>query len=78
MSEGHRKERLLALLFEQEGSTLVDIKFFRGDADVISEEELCAQVHSALLQRRTGIAKASKVFQEDPTAIDVAQFVAAI
>lgn len=73
-----KKDATLALLFGQEGMTLENIKFFRGDRDVISEEELCAQVHSGLMQMRMGKADVSDSFLEESATVDVREFILTI
>jgi hypothetical protein len=73
----HNKEVLLSLLF-REGTKPKHVKFCRGDRDVISEVEFCQQVHSALLQRRTGRAKSIERFAETVPQVDVKELVAAL
>jgi hypothetical protein len=69
------KERLMFSLFERENITLVNLKFFRGDRDVVSEEELCKQMHSAFLQKRMGRATVSHRFEEDTEKVDIRRLV---
>lgn len=57
---------------------LVNIKFFRGNRDdVITAEEICAEAHSAIMQRRMGTAT---VTREAPKStkppMDVQEFAA--
>ena len=42
---------LLQLLCHGEEQTLVNLKFFRGDRELVATEELRHEVHSALEQR---------------------------
>jgi hypothetical protein len=69
------KERLMSFLFEREHVTLINFKFFRGDRDVVSEEELYKQVHSALFQERMGRASVSNRFEEETQKVDIRKFV---
>ena len=78
MNEQGKKAGLLTLLFEQEGKTLENIKFFRGERDVVSEDEFCNQVHSGLLQRRMGTAVVSDGFPEDERSLNVEEFVSTL
>jgi hypothetical protein len=73
----HEKEVLLSLLF-REGRQPKNVKFFRGDREVLSEAEFCQQVHSALLQRKTGRAKVAERFAEDLPQVEVKELVAAL
>jgi hypothetical protein len=60
-----------------EGADLVDFKCFRGDRDDISEGDIRAQIHSALMQRKM---KRADISQDPPEAgvavVDVREFVA--
>lgn len=71
------KERLMSLLFEGD-IKLLNMKFFRGTQAVVSEEELCAEMCSALEQRRNGSAKVSKSFEDDAVKVDVRAWVASL
>lgn len=81
MSE-HRGDSLMDCLFSEHGKklnikTLRNIKFCRGDKDVISEAELRVQVHSALVQKATGAATMSRQAPRSKRpVIDVRKFVA--
>ena len=65
------KRRLLHHLLGTEGESLLDIKFFRGTADVISEEEFCCAVLSALEEANAPDAQISRTFREDLHVVDV-------
>lgn len=39
-----------------EEQALVNLKFFRGDRDLVATEELCHEVHTALEQRHLNLA----------------------
>lgn len=69
------KERLISFLFERDDVCLINLKFFRGDRDVVSEEELCKQVHSAFLQEKMGRAIVSDRFQEEADTVDIREFI---
>jgi hypothetical protein len=43
-------------LFEHEGASLVNLKLLRGDSPDVSKEQICEQLHSALVQKAAGQA----------------------
>ena len=49
-------DQLLKFLCHGEEQALVNLKFFRGDRELVAPEELCHEVHSALEQRRLKLA----------------------
>ena len=53
-------DKLIGFLCHGKTQTLVNLRFFRGDRDIISPEELCRVAHSALEQRRLNLATVSK------------------
>lgn len=53
------KNSLMDCLFSGQEMVLQNIKFCRGSRDLIGADELRAESHSALLQKRTGAAKGS-------------------
>ncbi len=63
---------LTGLLFGQ-GRTLVNLKLLRGDDPQVSESELRAEAHSALVQALLGNCRTVSDFPEDKEAkkIDV-------
>ena len=63
----NRKDALLNLLFSDEGVELVNLKLLRGDAPDVSEDELCGEIHSAIIQTKTGLAETLADFPEDKT-----------
>jgi hypothetical protein len=73
-----KEDRLMDLLFHQEGRTLVNVKFCRGDGDKVTEADLREQMHSALMQRRMRTADVSTDFAEDEKTIDVRELVASL
>lgn len=60
MTMANNMDRLLAFLCHGEKQKLVNLKFFRGDRDIISTEELCQEAHSALEQKRANLATISR------------------
>ncbi len=69
-------DRLNSLLFEQEGSTLRNIKFFRGTRDVVTPAEIKAAMHSAIFAKRTGLVKGSASFPDvDRTPVEARDLV---
>lgn len=69
-----KKDATLALLFEQPGVTLADIKFFKGSKSDASEEDFWSEVHSAFRQERDGTATISTSFADDVRIIDAKAF----
>ena len=59
MTTANEMDNLLTFLCHGETQKLVNLKFFRGDRDIISPEELCRQAHSALEQKRLKLATVS-------------------
>ena len=55
----NEKDSMLDCLFSGQDMVLRNIKFCRGTDDLIAPEDLRAQSHSALLQKRTGSASRS-------------------
>ncbi len=72
------RDRLLMFLFEGNDRELVNMKFFRGLRDLVSEDEFCAQIHSALMQKRMGKAVVADDFVDGVTKIDAEEFVASL
>ncbi len=70
------KRRLLDHLLGTEGDGVLDIKFFRGRAEVISEEEFCSAVLSALEQAEEPGAKIFESFEENLRVSDVREWCA--
>ncbi|MBG1233995.1 hypothetical protein [Aestuariivirga litoralis] len=52
MSKEGREGSLLDSLFTKEGRELVNVKFYRGTDDVISEEELTSEFRDSVLRHR--------------------------
>ena len=55
----NEKDSMMDCLFSGQDMVLRNIKFCRGSDDLIAPEELRAQSHSALLQKRTRAAACS-------------------
>jgi hypothetical protein len=77
MNEESAKERLMSVLFPEDGLKLLDLKFCRGRADVISEEEFAAEVLAAMTQCQLGLTTASESFPETLHKVDVRKVVLA-
>ena len=69
-----KKDAALALLFEQPGVTIRDVKFFKGALSNASEEDFWGEVNSALEQERDGTATVSKVFVSKAKVINAREF----
>lgn len=67
-------DRLVQQLFpvENDGSRVLDLKFFPGEQPV-TEEEFCKEVHSAFVQidSHQSVRAASYAEQLTPVAVDV-------
>ncbi|SDI98161.1 hypothetical protein SAMN05216338_103548 [Bradyrhizobium sp. Rc2d] len=71
------KEELKGCLFSRrDHQKLVDIKFFRGNNNIISPEELSAQVCSIARQREAGLAPAAGPIRSNKAVTDIRNFVA--
>lgn len=66
------RDRLLKSLFETEGHSHLNIKFFRGLSDDISTEDLCREANAALFQFEKGLTEGRPEFGDaDATSVDV-------
>jgi hypothetical protein len=65
------KELLIKMLFDDPKREHVNVKFFRGRADSISEEALSKEVSAALFQFQNGLITAKPTISEDFPQIDV-------
>jgi hypothetical protein len=74
----HEKDSVMSGLFAGPSMRLKNLKFFRGSQDVISEDEFCAEIHSAGIQRRTDSAKPMAWPVSAQPRVDVRDFVANI
>jgi hypothetical protein len=59
MTTANEMDKLLHFLCHGETHKLANLKFFRGERDLIAPEELCRQAHSALEQKRLNLATVS-------------------
>lgn len=74
-----RKPRELVALLAGKGGTLQNIKFFRGDRDLVSAHEIEEQICSAHTQRTMGRAIVTDKFpNSETTPIDVAELVSSL
>ncbi len=60
-----QKDALWKFLFASDDCRLVNLKLMRGDSQEIETEDLRNQVHSALLQIRTGTSDCRTDFPEE-------------
>lgn len=58
------KQRLLHTLFERPGRELINIKFFRGSNEDISEDRFCSEVNKVLFEIDNELTMASDHFTE--------------
>ena len=67
--------RLVTLLFpeENDGSRVVDLKFFPGE-QLVTVEEFCKEVHSAFVQVDSGQSVMSTNFPETFAQVHVDRF----
>ncbi len=77
MAENMR-ESSISLLEQQAGGRLLDIKLFRGNAEVITEEEIWEQIHSALLQEKRGAAKVTEWMDDPAIPVNVQEFLSSL
>ena len=64
----------LTALLSKEGSALINVKFFRGDRDLISKDEMTEQAHSALTQHKMGTATVSSTIDEGDEGVSLDEF----
>lgn len=72
------KDALSNLLFASSDCTLVNLKLMRGDSQDISTQELRNEVHSALMQVRTGTSTVHSDFPDvsSPLHVDLEELAA--
>ena len=75
MSKYEKEGFMRRLLSWREGMTLRNIKFCRGDRDVISEEEFRAAVGS-VIEQSSSVARSTTPVHSEIRTIDVREFVA--
>lgn len=68
-------DRLINLLFPEgnDGSKVVDLKFFPGEQSV-TVEEFCKEVHSGFVQVDSGQSEKMDDFEEDFAQVSMGQF----
>ncbi|MBR1241590.1 hypothetical protein JQ620_15785 [Bradyrhizobium sp. AUGA SZCCT0274] len=71
----HEKDVLQDCLFSRQDKKLFNIKFLRGNADVIAPEDFRAEICSIVAQRDTGLAPSGAVRTGKPQT-DVRKLVA--
>ncbi|MDE4304007.1 hypothetical protein PXK30_03675 [Phaeobacter gallaeciensis] len=72
------KQRLMDALFENKERTHINLKFFRGTASNVSEEDLCEQSASAIFQVDSGLVDRKSSFGDsDARQTEVAKVIAA-
>lgn len=69
------KDGLMDCLFSRQDRKLVNIKFCRGDADIIAPEELRAEVCSIASQREAGLQPSAGPTRSGKTTINVRKLV---
>jgi hypothetical protein len=65
------KDALWSFLFASDDCQLVNLKLMRGDRQDISTQDLREQVHSALMQVKTGTSEMSANFPEVSAGLQV-------
>jgi hypothetical protein len=78
MTENNVKDQVLSFLFDQEGVTLRNIKLLVGDNQIVTEDEIWSEMHSALVQERMGTADVSTVFDDNRPTVDVEKFLSTL
>lgn len=70
-------DQLLKFLCHEEGRALVNLKFFRGDRELVATDDLCREIHSALEQCQLNLAAISSDAPDmDGEPVDVRERVA--
>ena len=77
MTNMSEREGLRSLLFEGD-TTLVNLRCFRGEGPLVTHENICAQMRSAIQQKQDGTAIISKRFNDDAQKVDVRAWLAEI
>ena len=78
MSDKH-KESLASLLSpSREGMKLVNVKFFRGERDLIRADDFRAQLRAVAEQHRNGQVKATEAPRSKMPKTNVREWVAAL
>jgi hypothetical protein len=73
----HEKDGLMDCLFSRQDMKLVNIKFFRGAGDVISNDEFRAELCAAAARKKSGEVKRSASAPKCKSApVDLRDFVA--
>ena len=62
-----RQAALMAKLFGDEGTRLVNFKLLRGDDPAVTKEELCDEIHLGITQVQIGAADTHTEFPEEGT-----------
>lgn len=73
-----RKDALSECLFDRKDARLINVKFFRGSEDVISESEFRAQAHAAIVQKNTGTAVKSALPRSERPKVNIREMVSKI
>lgn len=77
MTKSDAEERLMSILFK-DGFKLTNVKLFRGDSDEITEEDLCNEAHSGLMQELMGKARVSSTFEDNTPVVSIKEFISAL
>lgn len=77
MSETDKDSLINCLFPGHEKKRLRNVKFFRGTRDIITQAELCAEAHSAIMQKRANPdARSTEAPRSKQQVVDVRAFVA--
>lgn len=75
----HERDGLMECLFSRPDMKLRNIKFFRGDRDVITEDEFRAQILCIAEQKKAGTAtRSTSPTHSDLRPLDVRAYVASM
>ena len=66
-----QKVTLLKTLFDDPKREHVDIKFFRGTSEKVSEDDFCREINAAIFQFDNGLIDAVETVEEDFPQVDV-------
>ena len=72
------KDGLKDCLFSGQDNKLLDIKFFRGDKEIIAPDEIAAQVCAIARQRKAGLKPAAGPARSGKDRVNVRKLVASM
>jgi hypothetical protein len=74
MSDG--KDSVISCLFSGQDMKVRNVRFCRGSDDVITEGDLSAEFHAALVQKRDGLVKPTGAPKSERPKVNIRELVA--